>query len=76
MADAEFDVGIDLDHSGRYNGSDKSDDGGAAVAHEGFGLFAEVEIEETQDTSRQEEREGPDAGNFFKVESKREVNFF
>ena len=47
LADAEFDVGIHLDHSGRYNRSDEPDNGWAAVAHEGFGLFAEVEIEET-----------------------------
>ena len=40
-------MGVHLDHSGRYNGSDESYHGGAAVAHEGFGLFAEVEIEET-----------------------------
>ena len=59
-------MGIHLDHSGRYNGSDESDNGGAAVAHEGFGLFAEVEKEEAQNASRQEERKGPNAGYLFK----------
>ena len=46
----EFDVWVELNHSGRHHGRNQPNYGGAAVTHEGPRLFSEIVKKECQNS--------------------------